>query len=621
MKHKIKKQTSDIKNKRDLHYITYTIKYLGNQAWKHFKGYFIFSGLKAITNAINPFILILVSPLLVDELMGDRDLHKLICYVAIIAVGGGLINLAGNLFNSRLDRYDERMNNHFSNLLGNHCMELDFQLTENKDALDQANAAREGMEWYSGGVRGIYSHLFDLFSSLLQFIGVIVLIFLNAPILFVITAVILVGNILLQGRVNRLEIKFYKGLSKLNRAFGYYGYNLLDIRYGKDIRLYGARKMMVQKWNDYTVDMISEQSVLFQNVCLYGGSMGALSAIRDVIIYLYLGILAVLGKITIGGFTQMVAAGSTCYYSLQAVSQHIQEVIKRCSYAYEYVKFMEYPEVLKKGEFHVKDQSHTLEFRHVSFSYPGSEITVLKDISIKLEPGEHLSVVGLNGAGKTTFVKLLCRLYDPTEGEILLDGVNIKDYNYEEYMRLFAPVFQDFKLFAFTIEENILLREAGASEDRQQEKQREKQQEKQRVDELLVQVGLADKIASLEKGTNTLLFKNFDEKGIEPSGGEQQKLAIARALYKDAPVVILDEPTAALDPVAEYEIYRQFEQLVGGKTAVYISHRLSSCQFCDKIAVFSEGKIKEYGTHKELVGKEDGIYAKMFATQAQYYQN
>ncbi|MDE6420792.1 MAG: ABC transporter ATP-binding protein/permease, partial [Lachnospiraceae bacterium] len=222
--------------------------------------------------------------------------------------------------------------------------------------------------------------------------------------------------------------------------------------------------------------------------------------------------------------------------------------------------------------------------------------------------GEHLSVVGLNGAGKTTFVKLLCRLYDPTEGEILLDNVNIKEYDYEQYMNLFSPVFQDFKLFAFSIRDNILMGEE------------EKDHTNEALHALFEQVGFSDKLASLEHGMDTMLFKSFDKEGIEASGGEQQKLAIARALYKHAPVVILDEPTAALDPIAEYEIYRQFHSLVGGKTAIYISHRLSSCRFCDHIAVFSDGHVAEYGTHDTLVGKENGIYAEMFAAQAQYYQ-
>ncbi|MBO6302754.1 MAG: ABC transporter ATP-binding protein, partial [Ruminiclostridium sp.] len=200
---------------------------------------------------------------------------------------------------------------------------------------------------------------------------------------------------------------------------------------------------------------------------------------------------------------------------------------------------------------------------------------------------------------------LLCRLYDVTEGEILIDGVNIKEYSDEEYRKLFAVVFQDFSLFAFSLRENISFSDDSKNDPT--------------INEVMEKCGLADDVSKLPDGLDTMMFKSFDENGTELSGGQKQKTAIARALYKDAPVVILDEPTAALDPVAEYDIYRQFDTLVGGKTAVYISHRLSSCKFCDRIAVFADCTIKEYGTHDELAGKPGGIYAEMFAAQAQYY--
>lgn len=202
----------------------------------------------------------------------------------------------------------------------------------------------------------------------------------------------------------------------------------------------------------------------------------------------------------------------------------------------------------------------------------------------------------------------ICRLYDYTDGEILLDGYNIKEYIYQEYIELFAPVFQDFKLLAFPLYENVLMREHVEST------------EKENLNELLARVGLDERVNSLKNGVDTVLFKMFDADGVEFSGGEQQKLAIARTLYKDVLVVILDEPTAALDPKAEYEIYRHFEDLVGGKTDIYISHRLSSCKFCDRIAVFSDGRIAEYGTHDELAAVSNGIYARMFEAQAQYYR-
>lgn len=220
-----------------------------------------------------------------------------------------------------------------------------------------------------------------------------------------------------------------------------------------------------------------------------------------------------------------------------------------------------------------------------------------------MSPGEKLSIVGENGAGKTTFIKLLTRLYDPTDGEIFLDGLNIKDIDYDSYMSVFSTVFQDYKLFAFSLQENVAL---GLPQD------------KAKVESALRRVGFGDRLGRLKNGVDTAVYKNFDAEGFEPSGGESQKIAMARALYKNAPVFVLDEPTAALDPRAEFEIYQHFNELVEGKTTIYISHRLSSTKFCDKIAVFDHGHIVEYGTHDELM-KKKGKYAELFKMQAQFY--
>ncbi len=213
--------------------------------------------------------------------------------------------------------------------------------------------------------------------------------------------------------------------------------------------------------------------------------------------------------------------------------------------------------------------------------------------------------MGQNGAGKTTFIKLLTRLYDPTEVSILLDGVNIREYDLEEYRRLFSVVFQDYRLFAFTIKENIT---AGNTED------------KELLDEAVIQAGFEERLKKLDKGLDTSVYKSFDKEGFEPSGGESQKIALARAVYKSAPETVLDEPTAALDPMAEYDIYNRFNSLIGNKTAIYISHRLSSCRFCDNIAVFKDGKIVQFGPHDKLVGETDGEYYMMWSAQAKYYE-
>ena len=582
-----------------------TLRYFYPIAWKNFKGFFFCGIIFVIAQASQPFVSIIMTPLIIDEMLGGRNIHKLLAYAAVIAVGGTLLSLIGSIASVTLEKYNEKMENFFILEMSRRVMELDFQLTEDKEALDQIEAARTGMSWYSGGVYGISMQVFQFITNLIKIAGVIAMIMIYAPLLFAVTAILLIINAIMNSKQNKIEIEAFGRLSKLNRIFSYLGYELTNFRYGKDIRLYGAQDMMVDKWDNYSIECSDNWKWTADKQLPLSMVNTVTEAIRNCSSYLYLGILVITGHITIGTFSQMLSAGNTFHASMQGLLMNIQELVKRTNYAYEYVIFMNYPPAIEKGTRHVTDKPHTFEFRNVSFTYPNTDVKVLENVSVTLKQGEHLSIVGLNGAGKTTFVKLLCRLYDPTDGEILLDGINIREYNYHEYMALFSPVFQDFKLFALSMKDNIVL--DGTYEEAD-------------IQSLLSQVGLSEKVNSLEKGADTMLFKDFDEEGIEPSGGEQQKIAIARALFKNSPVVILDEPTAALDPIAEYEIYCQFDALVGGKTAIYISHRLSSCKFCDRIAVFSDGTIKEYGTHDELVSKADGIYAEMFAAQAQYYQ-
>ena len=226
-------------------------------------------------------------------------------------------------------------------------------------------------------------------------------------------------------------------------------------------------------------------------------------------------------------------------------------------------------------------------------------------MNLKINAGERLAVVGLNGAGKTTMIKLLLRLYDPTEGVITLNGVDIKKYDREEYYKLFAPVFQDVETFAFPIAENVSMK-TGADTD------------KDRVVKALDEAGLKEKIEGLKKGIDTYITNIVEDDGIDLSGGEKQKLALARALYKDADVVVLDEPTSALDAIAEQQLYERFDRMIGKKSAVYISHRLASTRFCDNIAMFKDGEMIEYGSFDELMSK-NGEYANMFNIQAKYY--
>lgn len=586
------------------------IRTLFPTAARRYPMFFGMEGLKTLISILQPFLGILVTPLLVDELCNARSVERIVQYVAIIVVGECLLQTAASWLDTVLQKYQQRLDNYFAMQLGMHSMGLDFQLTEDKKALDQLEKAKTGMAWYSGGVYGIAEQVFMFFGNCFKIGGFVTLIVVNAPVLLAVILVYALIGLFITNKCNKIELAAYGSLSKLNRLFSYFGWEIVDFRYGKDIRLYQARKLMLHKWKMNTDASIGVWRQQGDSAYPYQMLRSAADVVRQLITYAYVGILAIRKVFSIGIFTQMIETAGALDATLGGLTWNITELIKRCNYAYEYVLFMEYPEAIPKGTAQVEKKQHRIEFRNVTFSYPGTDKKVLDGINITVEPGEHLSIVGLNGAGKTTFIKLLCRLYDPTSGEILLDGKNIKDYDYAEYMEQFAPVFQDFKLFGFTMGENVLLKETEFQTPA----------ERQKLDALLKQVELDGMVGKLSKGADTTLFKMFEEDGVEPSGGEQQKLAIARALYKNAPVIILDEPTAAIDPIAEYEIYRQFHTLVGDKTAFYISHRLSSCRFCDRIAVFSDGKIAEYGSHDELVAVPGGIYAKMFEAQAQYYR-
>lgn len=586
------------------------IKTLFPTAAKKYPLFFILQVLKTLIEILQPFLGLYVSPLLVDELVTDRNIRKLVMYAAILVAGEFILSALLEMVLYKLRKYQERLDNYFSMQIARHSMALDFQLTEDKKALDQLEKAKTGMTWYSGGAYGIAEQAFMFGGNVFKITGFITLIAVNAPWLILIISGYVAFNGFITSKCNAVDFAAYKRLAKINRLFGYFGWNIVDFRYGKDVRLYDARDMLVDKWVSYSEDNNATWKWQADSVYRYRVAGSIARAVTTIMTYLYLGILAVRKVFSIGIFTQMIESANALDSTMNGLVWNVQDIIRRCNYAYEYVLFMEYPEAIEKNTDKVQAGLHMIEFRNVSFAYPGTDRKVLEDINITIEPGEKLSIVGLNGAGKTTFIKLLCRLYDPTSGQILMDGKDIREYDYQEYMKQFAPVFQDFQLLRFTIGENILHKDPRQRTD----------EEKEKVDEIIRLVGLEDMVGKLGKGIDTTLFKIFEEDGIEPSGGEQQKIAIARALNKDAPVIILDEPTAALDPIAEYEIYRHFHTLVGNKTALYISHRLSSCRFCDRIAVFADGRIAEYGSHDELVNIPDGIYAKMFEAQAQYYR-
>lgn len=323
-------------------------------------------------------------------------------------------------------------------------------------------------------------------------------------------------------------------------------------------------------------------------------------------IYLFTGLRAYMGLISIGDVVIYASGIIQLINAFSSISAGLGYMKQMSMFAADYVEYMNLEKRKYQGSIPVekrRDNRFQVSFEHVSFRYPGTDKDVIKDLTLSFEIGERMAIVGKNGSGKSTFIKLLCRLYDVTEGGIKVNGIDIRMYDYQEYCNLFAVVFQDFHIFALPLGENI-----AASEN----------VEEKRALNALEKAGLKERIEDLPNGLDTCVGKEFSEAGIAFSGGEKQKIAIARAIYKDAPFVIMDEPTAALDPVAECDVYAGFDKMVGLKTALYISHRLASCRFCEDILVFDHGRVVQRGSHDQLK-RQDGIYRELWEAQAQYY--
>lgn len=379
----------------------------------------------------------------------------------------------------------------------------------------------------------------------------------------------------------------------------------------KDIRLYRQQDMIWSRYdhNTQTIRQIAARRRSLQ-AKIYG-VRGALAQSVSYLAYLIVGIRALSGAFPIGSIVQYVGAITRLSEGIRVLVYSVQQIKMQGPHCREYLDFIGEGGEKEKyahrqdGSIDVApDVDYVFEFDHVCFCYPGTEKPALQDVSLTLKKGEHYAIVGMNGSGKTTFIKLLCRLYEPTEGRILLNGIDIREYRYEQYRKLFSVVFQDFCLMSFPLGENVAA---------------DIQYDEERVMDCLDKAGTGKWAQSLPQKLRQPLYL-VDQDGVNVSGGEAQKIAIARALYKGAPFVILDEPTAALDPLAEAEIYTRFRDLVEGKGAIYISHRLSSCRFCDTIAVFHEGRLVQLGGHEKLLADKGGKYAELWQAQAQYYQ-
>ncbi|MCR5558098.1 MAG: ABC transporter ATP-binding protein/permease [Butyrivibrio sp.] len=486
-------------------------------------------------------------------------------------------------------------------------MTMPYEYLEDKDAMDCYQKAGNSCNSNNNGIEGMM-HLMeksagDIFVVL---VGLCIMGTLSVPVMAGMALLAFI-NFLIKNRTNRIcKAKIWDPLATWWRKDYYLSSTFSDFASAKDIRMYGLKDYLIRKYKEISEERLeaARKNELWWWICGFLGHV--LWALASMGLYAWLIYSVINRSLTIGNFSLYLGSASTFFNYTKQLFDKVTDLLARSREVDDYRSFMDIGAGDKESGLKVpKYSEYEFKFENVWFKYPGAEQYAIKDLSITIKPGEKLAVVGLNGAGKSTFIKLLLRLYEPTKGRILLNGKDVSLYSRSEYYKLFSPVFQDVWMFAFPLKANVSMR---AVKDTDEDK----------VRRCLSDAGMDDAVKELANGIDTEVLKVVDDDGVDFSGGEKQKIALARALYKNGPVVVLDEPTAALDALAEAELYENFDKLIQNRTAIYISHRLSSTRFCDHVAMFVDGELKEYGTHDSLINA-GGAYSEMFSVQAAYY--
>lgn len=580
----------------------------------------------SLLEGIRPYVSIILLGILIDELNAGAGFKRVMSFLAAGLSIAFLMQLVvaylRDYMNARIENCMERQNRD----MNRKSMEIDYEYLENpyiqekKRKQEQVVNVRGGIYWMliwplDRGLTGLVSVMTAIVVAVPMFLaggqtdqyGFIGSHWLSV-ILLAVMAVSVYGGYH-SNRLNNRKIRdCFEEYNKCSKVSNYFLHNILSgSETAKDLRIFGQEKLVeegVAGRDGEAVGILRRMRALWMK---QNSLERTLSSICGGSAYLYAGLRAYMGLISIGSVVRYAASIIKCVDGFSEVLFALSQLRETVDYGRDFLEYMEYKSDRESGTISVdnsNDGRFLLEFDHVSFRYPGSSEDVIKDLCLKLDIGERMAIVGRNGSGKTTFIKLLCRLYDATEGCIRLNGRDIREYDDMEYRNLFSVVFQDYRIFSLKVGENI-----AASEEMDEGK----------VMDALQKAGLGERLAAMGEGLDTYIGKDFSEKGVNVSGGERQKMAIARAIYKGAPFVIMDEPTAALDPVSECEVYAGFDKMVGRKTAIYISHRLASCRFCSDILVFDAGRVVQRGKHEKLV-EEEGLYRKLWNAQAQYYE-
>lgn len=579
--------------------------------------YFPLSLLQIVFREIYPYFNLWMSAEIVTALYEGRERRELYLLVAVTLFGNLFVQILQAILKRGVECALEVLEDNEAAWFYRKTLSLDYDKMENPDIRNLRRKIRENSHINSYGVInmrrsvfGMMTHCVNLAFSLVLFVEMVSL--LSALSFQVWGLLLFVAMIAFSVLTVLLNFRSIKKSAANNEKIG--EYMLMENQLGRgyapaemDNRIYRQQHIITRMFDKSNKDHLKIFSEAHKEEFWLRVPVSLMSDLSEICTYLIVCLYCTLGAFPVGSVIKYVGYFGKFIGSVEGLLFQVGNFKENERFLKTYLEYFDIGNDMYQGSLAVEkrsDKRYDIEFKDVSFKYGGSDAFAVKNLNLKLKVGERLAVVGMNGSGKTTFIKLLCRLYDPTEGEILMNDFNIRKYDYRQYLDIFSVVFQDYHLLAMPLGNNVASSDTWDTE---------------KAERLLQEVGFGERYEEMPKKLDTPLYKDFDEEGVNVSGGEAQKIALARALYRDAPFIILDEPTAALDPLAEAEIYSKFNDIVGDKTAIYISHRLSSCRFCDKIAVFHQGEIVQLGTHEELLADEKGKYYELWHAQAQYY--
>ncbi|MGN1155163.1 MAG: ABC transporter ATP-binding protein [Agathobacter sp.] len=563
--------------------------------------------------SIYPFFAVFLPKIAIGIIERSQEdaVKPLIIAMAIYFVVAGTLVILLNWIKSNIEVQMMRIRLLYLADLSQKLQTMDYCHHENAKFFEEYEKGMNAGNSNNNGIEGLYYKLTQTPAKFLTLIGMVLMAGTLSPVLLISLVVHVLVIMWTSKLTHDYEYSKKEEMSKARRRTGYYEKTTQDFSYGKDIRIFNLRERIMSNYQQEIDAYVRLFAKIRNREFLLGLAGIATLFISNVLTY---GILIqnVLGGMAVSSFTMYVTMITSLMALMLECGQDLAFIWNEGEYVDDFYRLLDAPlvcegektkEDILAGEYAHK--SLEIVFDHVTFRYPGTEKNIFTDLNFTIHAGERLAIVGVNGAGKSTLVKLMTGLFAPTEGHIYINGIDITEIKKRELYTLYSAVFQDVNVLAFSIRENVSCMAEGADDAR--------------VQTALEKVGLWSKVEGFEKGLDQTMLKVIDEDGTDFSGGERQKLSIARGLYKDAPMVIMDEPTAALDALAEAEIYENFSALVEGKTAVYISHRLASTRFCDKIALFDADGLAEYGNHEELM-EQKGKYYDMFVIQGKYYQ-